>query len=102
MERWLIGLKINDIIVGFAHFKIDRIERIGWGYILEFYIIPNFRRKGLGGMLYNFINQEFINCGIKDIWLTADKVNGDPFWFSIGFMDTGETENELKILQISI
>lgn len=101
-ERWLIGLKINNRMIGFAHFKVDRDERIGWGYILEFYIIPDFRRKGLGSKLYNFIKQEFMNCGIKNIWLTASKVDGEPFWFSIGFMDTGEIENELKILEISI
>jgi ribosomal protein S18 acetylase RimI-like enzyme len=101
-ERWLIGLKINDNIVGFAHFKIDRSERVGGGYILEFYIIPELRRKGLGRKLYSFIRQEFTTYRIKDIWLSADKLNGEPFWFSLGFIDTGETENELKILTISI
>ena len=101
-ERWLIGLKVNKKMAGFAHFKIDRNERIGWGYILEFYIMPEFRNKGLGRKLYSFIKQEFDTYGVKDIWLTADKVNGEPFWFSLGFVDTGETENELKILTISI
>lgn len=102
MERWLIGLKINGVMIGFAHFKIDQSERIGWGYILEFYIIREVRRKGLGRKLHSLIKQEFITYGIKDIWLTADKVNGEPFWFSLGFIDSGETENELKILRISI
>lgn len=101
-ERWLIGLKINNNMVGFTHFKIDRSERVGWGYILEFYIMPDFRRKGLGRKLYSFIRQEFTTYEIKDIWLAAGKVNGEPFWFSLGFTDTEETENELKILRISI
>lgn len=101
-ERWLIALKVNASMVGFAHFKIDRNERIGWGYILEFYISPTFRRNGLGRTLYSYIKQEFIDCGMKEIWLTADKTNGEPFWFSVGFRDTGKTENELKILEISI
>lgn len=72
------------------------------GYILEFYIVPDFRRKGLGTKLYNLIRQNFINHGIKDIWLTANKVDGEPFGFSIGFMDTGEIKNELKVLELSI
>ena len=101
-ERWLIGLKVKDNMIGFAHFKIDQSERVGWGYILEFYVNPGFRRKDLGRNLYGFLKQEFINCGIRDIWLSADKVNGEPFWFSIGFIDTGETENDQKILRISI
>ncbi|MEG0309264.1 MAG: GNAT family N-acetyltransferase [Clostridium sp.] len=101
-ERWLIGLKVNNNMVGFAHFKIDKSERVGWGYILEFYIMSDFRRKGLGRKLYSFIMEEFISCEIKDVWLTADKLNGEPFWFSLGFVDTEEMENELKILRISI
>lgn len=101
-ERWLIGIKINNTMVGFAHFKIDKSERIGWGYILEFYIIPSFRRRGIGKRLYNFIREEFTSYQVKDIWLTADKINGEPFWFSLGFVDTEETENGLKILRISI
>jgi hypothetical protein len=39
---------------------------------------------------------------IKNVWLTAGKANGEPFWFHVGFIDTGETENGLKILEISI
>lgn len=101
-ERWLMAIKVNASMIGFAHFKIDRRERIGWGYILEFYIIPSFRKKGLGRKLYSFIKQEFINCDIQDIWLTAAKENGESFWYSMGFMDTGKTENELKILETSI
>lgn len=101
-ERWLIGIKINNTMVGFAHFKIDKSERIGWGYILEFYIIPSSRRMGFGKRLYNIIRQEFTSYQVKDIWLTADKLNGEPFWFSLGFIDTEETENGLKILRVSI
>lgn len=101
-ERWLIGVQENDKLMGFAHFKVDRIERVGWGYIMEFYIIPDFRRKGLGRILYGFIKEEFMKFGINNIWLTASRENGEPFWCSLGFMDTGETEHEMKILEISL
>lgn len=101
-DRWLIGIKVNNEMIGFTHFKIDRSERVDWGYILEFYIKPMYRRKGLGRSLYSFIKQEFITNHIKNIWLTADKVTGEPFWFSMGFKDSGQTENELKILEIAI
>jgi GNAT superfamily N-acetyltransferase len=101
-NRWLILLKVDTVSVGFVHAKIDKDERIDWGYIMEFYINPPSRRNGLGTQLYNFIKQKFISCGIKNIWLAADKITGEPFWFSIGFMDTGELENEHKILEILI
>lgn len=101
-NRWLILIKVDTVSVGFVHAKIDNDERIDWGYIMEFYINPSYRRNGLGTHLYNFIKQKFISCGIKNVWLTADRITGEPFWFSIGFRDTGELENELKVLEISI
>lgn len=101
-ERWLVGIRVNAHMVGFAHFKVDRSERVGWGYIMEFYIIPDFRKKGLGRMLYAFIKEEFTRYGIDNLWLTANQENGEPFWFSLGFVDTGETENGMKILHILI
>lgn len=98
-NRWLILLKVGNVPVGFVHAKIDKDERIDWGYIMEFYINPSYRRNGLGTHLYNFIKQKFISRGIKNVWLTADKITGEPFWFSIGFMDTGELVNGLKIIE---
>lgn len=101
-NRWLILLEVDNISVGFVHAKIDKEERIDWGYIMEFYIHPCYRRNGLGTNLYDFIKQKFIHCGIKDVWLTAHKISGEPFWFALGFIDTGEIENEQKILRITI
>jgi GNAT superfamily N-acetyltransferase len=101
-NRWLILLKVDTVSVGFVHAKIDKDEKVDWGYIMEFYINPSYRRNGLGTYLYNFIKQKFISCEIKNIWLAADKTTGEPFWFSIGFMDTGELENEHKVLEVSI
>ncbi|EQB86800.1 GNAT superfamily N-acetyltransferase [Clostridium punense] len=101
-NRWLALLKVDNVSVGFIHAKIDKDERVDWGYIMEFYIDPSYRRNGLGTHLYNFAKQKFIFCGVKNLWLTANKITGEPFWFSIGFKDTGKLENELKVLEISI
>lgn len=101
-NRWLVLLKIDNISAGFVHAKIDKEERIDWGYIMEFYICPYYRRNGFGTNLYEFIKQKFISYDIKDVWLTANKVSGEPFWCSLGFIDTGEMENGQKILRIRI
>jgi Predicted acetyltransferase len=101
-NRWLILLKVDTVSVGFVHAKIDKDERVDWGYIMEFYITPSYRRRGIGTALNNYMKQKFVSCGIKNIWLSADKITGEPFWFSIGFMDTGELENVQKVLKISI
>ena len=65
--RWLVLLKVDSISIGFIHAKIDKDERIDWGYIMEFYIHPCYRRKGFGTTLYNFIKHQFISYGIKDV-----------------------------------
>jgi ribosomal protein S18 acetylase RimI-like enzyme len=101
-NRWLILLRKNDVAIGFVHAKIDQDEQVGWGYILEFYIAPAFRRKGFGSMLYDFIKNEFIRSGAKHIWLNANKENGEPFWSSLGFIETGEVAAGQKNLAISI
>lgn len=101
-DRWLILLKLDGDAAGFVHAKIDNDERIGWGYILEFYIAPRFRRKGFGTSLYNFMKQKLMEREISKIWLSADKTAGEPFWFSLGFLDTGERENDQKVLQFTL
>ena len=41
----------GDILIGFLYGKIDHPDhkgyiKVGYGYIMEFYVLPEFRRKG--------------------------------------------------------
>ena len=91
-DRWLFLLKHKNEYVGFAHVKIDKNERPGWGFILEFYIVPAKRKMGLGRGFYNLIEDMLKSRGVKDIWLLATKAI--PFWRSLGFKLTGEIDKE--------
>jgi len=42
-DRWLLLLRAEDEYMGFVHMKIDKDEHPGWGFILEFYVVPNRR-----------------------------------------------------------
>lgn len=92
-DRWLLLLKYKNEYVGFTHVKIDKDERIGWGFILEFYIIPTKRKLGLGRTFFNLITGMLQARSVKDVWLLADS-SSEPFWRALGFRQTGEVDKE--------
>lgn len=92
-NRWLLLLKYENKYAGFAHVKIDKDERIGWGFILEFYITPTKRKMGLGRTFFNLISGMLQAKRVKDIWLLADSAS-EPFWRALGFKLTGEVDKE--------
>jgi len=92
LDRWLFLLKHKNEYVGFAHVKIDKDERPGWGFILEFYIVPAKRKMGMGRRFYNLIEDMLKSRGVKNIWLLATMAI--PFWRSLGFKLTGEIDKE--------
>ena len=92
-DRWLLLLKHENEYAGFAHFKVDREERVGWGSILEFYVVPAKRKMGLGRKFFNVIIEMLRARGVKDVWLLADS-SSELFWHSLGFKQTGEIDKE--------
>ncbi len=78
-DRWLLFVSYKDERVGFIHAKIDTEERPGWGYILEFYIIPGKRRTGIGTSLFKEITHIFYSRGMRNVWLSAS-AESVPFW----------------------
>jgi Acetyltransferases len=107
IANWLIGrIKIqgqrdtmhfeliyyNDILVGFAMYAIDLggvrgIIESGYGYIMETYIMPDFRRKGIASDVFIHMEDTLKLQGARRIYLTPDSVRGVPFWESVGFSD---------------
>jgi N-acetylglutamate synthase-like GNAT family acetyltransferase len=100
-HRWLLLLKWRNDVLGFVHMKIDRDERPGWGLILEFYIVPNRRKLGWGRRLFNLSIEILRGNGVKHIWLLS-KQESESFWRSLGFRETGEVEENEKIMVASI
>ena len=101
-DRWLLLPKYGNEYLGFVHMKIDRDERLGWGFILEFYIAPSKRRLGWGRRLFNLTAEIFRTRGVKHIWLLTDPA-AESFWCSLGFRETGEIDRETgqKVMIIS-
>jgi ribosomal protein S18 acetylase RimI-like enzyme len=102
-NRWLLLLRYSNEYIGLVHMKIDMDERPGWGFILEFYIIPNKRGQGWGRRLFNLVMKILGDEGVKRIRLLTN-TTAQQFWRSLGFTETSEKDRETgqKIMVISI
>ena len=76
---------------------IKGILEAGYGYIMEIYIVPDYRRKGMGVQVYKHIEKTLKTDGAEKIYLTPDSVNGVPFWETLGFTDSGNCDPDNKM-----
>ena len=92
----------NESLVGFAMYSIDLggikgIIDTGFGYIMELYIVPEFRRKGIASKVFAHMENILQNQGALQIYLTPDSSSGVPFWKTVGFRDCGKTDPDNKM-----
>lgn len=67
----------NGRLIGFIIYQIDREERdgsarIGWGFIREFWIHPELRRRGLGRRLLRHTEERLAELGAKQVYLHTE------------------------------
>lgn len=89
----------GDTPIGFLYGKIDRPEhrgykKIGYGYIMEFFVLPEYRRLGYGRAMFERLQTLFQTDGADKLYLTTDSVSGEQFWQAMGFTPTGEKSPE--------
>lgn len=109
MDRHLELCYVGEMPVGFLYGKIDYEDhkgfiKPGYGYIMEFYVKPEYRRKGYGKSMFERLERLFHTDGAKMMYLTADPVTGKPFWEAMGFINIYEKspENQLYIYEKGI
>lgn len=66
------------------------------GYLLNFYIVPEARRKGIGTRLLNELIKEARLIGLKYLHLNATK-DGIRIYRKAGFVEPHDTELELRL-----
>lgn len=69
--------------------KSDWCKRPGWGLIREFYIVPEFRRRGYGRILAAYAVKRLREQSAS-LYLTAHDDAAAAFWAACGFRKTGE------------
>ncbi|MDD5190706.1 MAG: GNAT family N-acetyltransferase, partial [Dehalococcoidales bacterium] len=70
---------------------------LGYGFIMGYYISPNYRRRGFGREMFAHILQVFRAHGAEFIYLSPDPVTGEPFWSAMGFKNTGKMDPDDKL-----
>ena len=96
-------------LIGFLYGKIDHEDhngfiKPGYGYIMEFFVLPQFRRMGYGKTMFHRMEKLFAYGGARKMYLTPDAVTGVPFWTAVGFHSTGEysPENQMEIFEKTV
>ena len=92
--------------VGFLYGKLDHPEhrgyiRPGWGYVMEFYVRPSFRRRGCGTQMYARLERLLRADGAQSLYLTTDTEAGTLFWQAMGFANSPQKspENDMEIFE---
>lgn len=105
-DRHLELCYVGESLIGFLYGKVDHENhkgfiKPGFGYIMEFYVKPDYRHKGYGRAMFVRLEELFSSHGVKRMYLTADSVTGKPFWESLGFVNTNikSPENHLDIYE---
>ena len=109
-EKKLIQVFIafeGEIPAGFSIFQIDSqgsdwCKREGWGFIREFYVFPDHRRRGTGRELAGFSKAKLTEMGVHNLYLTCDSSEqAESFWQSCGWVKTASSaSNGLTIFEI--
>ena len=100
-NRWMALFVVGGEPAGFTYFKVDRDDRPGWGYVMEFYVVPAYRRHKVGTKGWLRTKGILEAAGCTDIWLSSHPL-AEGFWKSCGLLETGQMQRDQKILAISL
>ncbi|MDD4493763.1 MAG: GNAT family N-acetyltransferase [Eubacteriales bacterium] len=101
-DRHLELAFVDNEPIGFLYGKVDHEhhrghKKIGYGYVMEFYIKPEHRRKGYGRIMLRRLEQHFSGHGIKRMYLNTG-ASGEAFWKAMGFKPTDEIQPHNNML----
>ena len=98
-DRHLEYCYIDDTPIGFLYGKVDHphhrgYKKVGWGYIMEFFVIPPYRRIGFGCEMQQHLEELFLADGTTKLYLTTASKEGEAFWVALGVRPTDEISPE--------
>ncbi|MCC8167833.1 MAG: GNAT family N-acetyltransferase [Clostridiales bacterium] len=93
--------------VGFLFYAVDYggipgVLPPGFGYIMEVYTAPEYRRRGYAAQMYERMRCQFLDRNVSTFYLTPDEESGMPFWKAMGFADSGliDPDNHMPVYYI--
>ena len=91
-DRWLMRILVGQEAVGFCHAKLESSDAGTSGYILEFYITPAWRLRGVGSEAADLLFKAMADKGAVRMHLFSNPP-AEGFWRSCGFDYTGEIDD---------
>lgn len=84
----------NSELCGFIIYQIDDILndwnfKEGFGDLREIYVIPRFRKKGIGKSLINYAENALKATDVKDFYVLPTE-ESEPFFIRCGYCDLGD------------
>jgi GNAT superfamily N-acetyltransferase len=92
----------GDNLIGFVFYSIDggirNLIPAGYGYIMELYILPEWRNKNFARYIVRDVIGKLKNLGCPKIYLTSTE-KSMQFWKKMGFYESGiiDPDNCLEI-----
>jgi len=89
-DRYLEFCYKNHVPIGFFHIMVEHEDKqyLGYGFVMEFYVLPKYRRCGIGKTMFRRIETLFNIHGVTKLYLNSDTFAGIPFFESLGFEKT--------------
>ena len=93
---------LGDTAIGFTNYAIDLgticgLIESGGGVFLGYYIASEYRRKGYARQMFEHCESVLLSEGAKFLYTCPEPNIGEPFWASVGFMDSGKIDPDDKL-----
>jgi len=91
-RHFMLLLVVDDAISGFVDYRIEpcrQDKRLNFGEIVEFYVAPPVRRRGLGRRMARRAvdHLDSLEADMVNLSVLMTNKTGYKFWQSIGFRD---------------
>lgn len=92
----------GNTAIGFVFYSIDGgikdVIPSGYGYIMEFFVLPEWRKKNIGLRCINNICEKLNDKGCPQIYLMSTEIS-EKFWEKAGFTKSNlvDPDNQLRI-----
>lgn len=97
-------LYVEEKAIGIAYYAIDLggikgLIAPGYGYLMEFFILKEYRMQGWGRFFYEHIEATLKSDGGENLYLTPTSLKQQRFWIHLGFKDShiNDPDNDLPI-----
>ena len=96
-KHHMVYFMLDSVIIGATQYNTYQSED-GKCFILDFWVFPEYRGKGMGTKCFNALERYTKQDGALYYELNSEKENAVRFWKKLGFIENGTDEWGAKLL----